>query len=256
MRQVRGANESDVKCIGIMQPYFLPYLGYFQLIAHVDQFVIYDNIKYTKKGWINRNRILLNGEPHTISLSLKSDSDFLMIDQRTLAAGFDPQGLLRLLISAYRAASFFEETLPIIRSVLEFPGRNLFDFVFNSISIITKHFNISTPLTISSTLLMDHGLKGQDRVIEICKSCQANSYVNAIGGLELYDPSLFRDAGIDLHFIKSRLSPYPQRGTKFLPALSIIDALFHLGVERTGSLIFNDFDIGTAEEFCGGVSHA
>ena len=63
--------------LAIMQPYFFPYIGYFQLIAAVDQFIVYDNIKYTKKGWINRNRMLQNGKDVMFSLPLKSDSDFL-----------------------------------------------------------------------------------------------------------------------------------------------------------------------------------
>ena len=66
-----------MKSIGIMQAYFMPYIGYFQLIEAVDEFIIYDNIQYTKKGWINRNRILVNGTDQYITLPLKKDSDFL-----------------------------------------------------------------------------------------------------------------------------------------------------------------------------------
>lgn len=69
----------------IMQPYFFPYLGYFQLMNAVDTFVVYDNIEFTKKGWINRNRILVNGKDAFISIPLKKDSDYLQVNERYLA---------------------------------------------------------------------------------------------------------------------------------------------------------------------------
>ncbi len=67
------------KKVAIMQPYLFPYIGYFQLINSVDEFVIYDNIKYTKKGWINRNRILVKGKDQLITATLKKDSDYLVV---------------------------------------------------------------------------------------------------------------------------------------------------------------------------------
>ena len=75
--------------LAIMQPYFFPYIGYFQLIKSVDEFVIYDNIQYTKKGWINRNRILVNGTDYLISLPLKKDSDYLNVVDRQLAESWE-----------------------------------------------------------------------------------------------------------------------------------------------------------------------
>ena len=89
--------------LAIMQPYFFPYIGYFQLIAAVDQFIVYDNIKYTKKGWINRNRMLQNGKDVMFSLPLKSDSDFLDVCERELAADFNRDKLLNQLKGAYRS---------------------------------------------------------------------------------------------------------------------------------------------------------
>ena len=80
--------------VGIMQPYFLPYIGYFQLLSSVDLFIVYDNIKYTKKGWINRNRMLLNDSDCMFSLSLKRGSDSRKIVERELSAEFDQKKLL------------------------------------------------------------------------------------------------------------------------------------------------------------------
>ena len=77
--------------VAIMQPYFLPYIGYWQLMHNVDIFVVYDDIEYTKKGWINRNRFLLNGKPATFTLPLKKDSDFFDVCQRQLSDNFSAE---------------------------------------------------------------------------------------------------------------------------------------------------------------------
>ena len=98
-----------------MQPYFFPYIGYFQLIAAVDLFVVYDNIKYTKKGWISRNRILQNGKDVMLSLSLKKDSDYLDIRDRQLVSDFNGDTLLSRITGAYRGAPYFAQTFPLIR---------------------------------------------------------------------------------------------------------------------------------------------
>ena len=92
--------------VAIMQPYFFPYIGYFQLIASVDVFVVYDNIKYTKKGWINRNRILQNGKDVMFTLPLKKDSDFLDVRERELSADFDRVALLNKIRGTYQKAPY------------------------------------------------------------------------------------------------------------------------------------------------------
>ena len=87
-----------------MQPYFLPYIGYFQLIDAVDLFIVYDDVKYTKRGWINRNRMLVNGRDAVFSLPLKHASDALDVRDRELATDFNPEKLLKQFAGAYRRA--------------------------------------------------------------------------------------------------------------------------------------------------------
>src|SRR6476620_553139 len=111
--------------IGIMQPYFLPYIGYFQLISAVDLFIVYDNIKYTKKGWINRNSILQNRKEALISLALTSDSDFLDVRDRELAADFKNDKLLNQIREAYRHAPYFKQAFPVVEAVMHYGDRNL-----------------------------------------------------------------------------------------------------------------------------------
>src|SRR5437016_10802468 len=104
--------------VAIMQPYFFPYIGYFQLIHSVDLFIIYDNIKYTKKGWINRNRFLRNGAEVVFTVPLRKDSDFLNVKDRTVAGDFGRGKLVNQLREAYRRAPHFDHAFPVVeRSV-------------------------------------------------------------------------------------------------------------------------------------------
>jgi hypothetical protein len=208
-----------------MQPYFLPYIGYFQLIAAVDLFVVYDNIKYTKKGWINRNRMLQNGKDAVFSLPLKNDSDFLNVCERELAATFDRDKLLSQLRGAYGRAPFFAQTFPLIEQVVGYEDANLFRFLHHSIVRTCDHLGIETEIRVSSTLAIDHGLKSQEKVLAICKAAHADAYINAIGGAELYSREAFAQQRIELKFIRPKPFEYPQLGDSFVPWLSIVDVM-------------------------------
>ncbi len=208
-----------------MQPYFFPYLGYFQLIAAVDLFVVYDNIKYTKKGWINRNRMLRNGRAVTFSLPLKRDSDHLNVCERRLADDFDSDKLLNQIMGAYRSAPYFARTIPLLEQIVRHEDMNLFGFLHHSIVRTCEHLGIATEIRISSGIAIDRDLKNQDRVLATCEALGASTYVNAVGGMELYSKEAFQDKGVDLKFIRSNSFEYPQFGNEFVPWLSIVDVM-------------------------------
>jgi len=220
--------------IAIMQPYFLPYIGYFQLMNSVDKFVIYDNIEYTKKGWINRNRILVNGKDDYITLPLKKDSDFLNVCDRFLADswGDDRRKMLNRIIESYRKAPFFNETMPVIQEILNSGETNLFSFVYNSIIKIKQYLDIPAEILISSEIEVDHGLKSSEKVISICKMLQAEVYINSIGGIELYDRKIFLDNGLTIKFMKSNPILYKQFNPEFVPWLSVLDVLMFNSVSE------------------------
>lgn len=213
--------------VAIMQPYFFPYIGYFQLINSVDKFIIYDNIEYTKKGWINRNKILVNGKDQLITLPIKKDSDYLTVVQRKLSDSWekDKNKMLNIIKSSYSKSPHFEKVFCLISECLNNSENNLFKFIYDSIIIINRYLEIKTKIIISSTLDLDHGLKSQDKVLSICKSQNAKTYINSIGGVKLYDKEIFKKNGIDLNFIKTELIEYRQFNDKFIPWLSIIDIL-------------------------------
>ena len=213
--------------IAIMQPYLFPYIGYFQLMNAVDEFIIYDNIQFTKKGWINRNRILLNDTDIYITLPLKKDSDYLDIRDRFLADTWvkDREKIINRVIEWYKGAPFFEAAFPIIKKAILFEETNLFKFIFNSLQLIKQYLAIQTSLIVSSAIQIDHALNAGKKVLEICKARNASTYINPIGGIELYDKADFKKEHIDLYFLKTGDINYPQLKNDFIPSLSIIDVM-------------------------------
>lgn len=211
--------------LAIMQPYFLPYIGYFQLIAAVDQFIVYDNIKYTKKGWINRNRMLQNGSDVMFSLPLKKDSDSFEVVQRELVPDFNRDKLLNQFRGTYRKAPYFEQTMPLIELIVRFEDNNLFAYLHHSINQTCKYLGITTEVRVSSTIDIDHTLQSQEKVLALCQATNAKTYVNAIGGMELYSKDIFQDKGIELKFINFNPYEYKQFDKPFVPWLSILDVL-------------------------------
>ncbi len=227
----------------IMQPYFFPYPGYFQLIAAVDVFVVYDNIQYSKNGWINRNRICRSGEAAIISLPLKAASDYLDVRERELAADFRPDKLLNQIRGAYQRAAFFSQIFPLLERIIGYEDSNLFRYLHHSICRLCEFLRIDTEIRVSSTIAVDHGLRKQDKVLALCSALGASTYVNAIGGVELYSKAAFRDRGIDLMFIRGKTFEYAQFGHPFVPLLSIIDALMFNHMDAVRESIFNDYEL-------------
>jgi len=226
-----------------MQPYFFPYIGYFQLISAVDTFIVYDNIKYTKKGWINRNRILQNGKDVMFSLPLKSDSDYLNVCERELAADFNRDKLLNQFKAAYRPAPYFAQTFPLVEQIVRHQDTNLFRFLHYSIVKTCEHLGIATVIRISSGIAIDHNLKNQDKVLALCAAVGASTYVNAIGGMELYSKETFREKGVDLKFIQSKPYEYAQLGDAFVPWLSIIDVMMFNPLETIRTRISTNYEL-------------
>ena len=229
--------------LAIMQPYFFPYIGYFQLIASVDKFIIYDNIKFTKKGWINRNRILVNSKEAIISLPIKNGSDSLDVCERELAISFDRTKLTNQLQEAYRLAPYFMPTISLLKEIIHADENNLFDYLLHSVLKICQHLGIETAIIKSSDIAIDHRLKGQDKVIAICKYTDAQTYINPIGGLSLYSKDEFSTHGLNLNFLQSSAFNYPQFGGEFIPWLSIIDVLMFNPLDKVRECISSHYEL-------------
>lgn len=214
-----------MKTLAIMQPYFLPYIGYWQLLNAADEFVVYDNIQYTKKGWISRNRFLQNGKDELFSLSLMAGSDYLNVVDRTLSPTFSREKLLAQLSNAYRKAPHYKDAMPLVEDIVLHKNDNLFGYIYHSLTKVKEHLDIITPLVISSDLDINHSLKSQNKVIALCKSRSANTYINPIGGTDLYNNDIFEKNALGLKFLRTNNITYPQFGNDFIPHLSILDVL-------------------------------
>jgi WbqC-like protein family len=229
--------------VAIMQPYFFPYIGYFQLIGSVDLFVIYDNIKYTKKGWINRNRILRNGVDCVFTVPLRKDSDSLDVKDRAVAADFDRGRLVNQLREAYRRAPHFQEGFAVVEKAVMAPRDNLFEYVHGSVVEVCRYLGIGTRIVPSSSFAIDPVLKAQDKVLALCKAASASMYVNAVGGQELYNREEFRARRIELKFLKTGPIEYPQFGDPFVPWLSIIDVMMFNPVARIREFLETRYEL-------------
>lgn len=221
-----------MKTVAIMQPYFFPYIGYWQLLNAVDEFLVYDDVNYIKGGWVNRNNILLDSKKHLITVPLDKASPFVPINQtRMLKNEKHTTKLIKTLTQAYKNAPHFEEVMPIIQETLFYPSGIISEAIFYSIQLVAKRLGITTKLRLSSSLDKDESLKGQAKVIHILQMLHATTYINAIGGVELYDKKTFADNGITLHFLKTGEIRYPQLGNEFIPFLSMIDVLMFNNVD-------------------------
>ena len=224
--------------LAIMQPYLFPYIGYFQLIRAVDTFVILDDVNYINRGWINRNRILVNNKDHIFTVPLEGASQNKLINQTLIVKDFAWKGkFLKTIEMTYKKAPLFEKVLPLIESAIHDEERNVSTFILHSLTIIMQYLNIGTRIVESSSLYNNAHLKAQDKILDICLQEGASTYVNPIGGTELYDGHAFRKNNIDLFFIKSGQVEYRQFNDQFVPSLSVLDVLMFNSREDVSLLL-------------------
>ena len=221
--------------LGIMQPYFMPYIGHFQLINAVDRYVVYDDVNYIKGGWVSRNNILMNGERKLFTVTLKGASPNKLFSEIEILDDF--KKFERTLQGCYAKAPYFKETMGLLQNIFAYPNKNLAQFLLNSYRENFLYLSIDTELILSSDLEKDCSLKGQDKVIDICKHLKANTYINAIGGQELYDKNDFKSNGIDLKFLQTQDIVYPQFQNEFVSNLSIIDVMMFNSTEEIHEML-------------------
>lgn len=212
--------------LGIMQPYFFPYIGYWQLINAVDKYVICDDLNYIKGGWINRNRILSNGEAKMVNLHMKGASQNKHINEiETLREGIYNKNLLSTLKSCYIKAPFYSNVFPVLENIINQDEKNLAKYLEFSIRQICEYLSIDTQIIVSSTINKNNDLKNKDKVIEICQLLHGDEYINAIDGQELYSYHCFATHNIKLSFLKDKSAKYKQFNNEFVESLSIIDVM-------------------------------
>lgn len=225
--------------LAIMQPYFLPYIGYMQLMGAVDTFVLYDDVSFINRGWINRNRLLINGQEFMFTVPLKDASQNKRINEVRLAD--DPKWrskLLKTIEQGYRKAPHYGAVMPLTEKIVNFATDSIADLVHYSLVELNQYMGLTTRLVPTSAVYNNVELKAQDRILDICRQEQATRYINPIGGTDLYDKPTFAEAGIELNFIQSKRIEYPQfNRPDFLPYLSIIDVLMFNDIPTTRAML-------------------
>lgn len=211
--------------IAVMQPYFLPHIGYFQMVNVVDTFVFYDNVTYIKNGWINRNRVK-GGTIFTIPLKNQS-SNRLIKDTEISWNPRTTKKLLKTIQQTYSKSPYFSKVYPIIEGLIYAQPKTISELAINSVTKFSDYMGINTKFKVASE---EEYLKGDDKVISlvnICNQENTNYYINPIGGQTLYDKSMFESHGITLNFIQTQ------------PSLSVIDECFSKSKEELKTQLNN-----------------
>ncbi len=229
--------------LAIMQPYFLPYIGYMQLMNAVDTFVLYDDVAFINRGWINRNRLLINGQEYLFTVPLKDASQNKRINEVRLTN--DPKWrskLLKTIEQGYRKAPYYGTVMPLTEKIINFTTDYIADLVHNSLVELNQYLGLTTRLVASSSGYGNEQLKAQQRILDICRQEGATRYINPIGGIELYDKLTFAQADIELNFIKAKWVDYPQPNRaagaeNFIPWLSVLDALMVCDVPAVRAML-------------------
>jgi len=221
--------------LAIMQPYLFPYVGYWQLVNAVDTFVIYDDVNFIKRGYINKNSILVNNEPKSFTLELSKASQNKLINE--IEVGSNSGKILNIIEQNYSKAPYFNIVYPIFEEILLQDEKNLAKFVGFSIESISEYLKISTKFIYSSNIDKDNNLRGQEKILEIAKKLEATNYINAIGGKELYNKDAFQKERIKLNFLETEQFEYQQFKNEFIPNLSIVDIMMFNSVEETQTIL-------------------
>ncbi|MAB38004.1 MAG: hypothetical protein CL528_09975 [Aequorivita sp.] len=225
--------------IAIMQPYLFPYLGYFQLIQAVDTFVFYDDVNFIKRGWINRNQILVDNKAALFTVPLKKSSQNKLINEIDMA--FDDKWLsqfFKTIEQNYKNAPYFDDAFLILKKVFGKKQTKISSLAIDSVLQISKYLQLNTKFEVSSIAHQNSiDLSKAERLIAICKEKGYDHYINPSGGKELYQKDIFKKEGISLSFIENELLPYRQFGNQFIKGLSIIDVLMFNTPEETKKLM-------------------
>ncbi|MEP7147015.1 MAG: WbqC family protein [bacterium] len=229
--------------LAVMQPYLFPYIGYFQLINAVDKFVIYDDVNFIKKGWINRNNLLINGHANLFTVPLKNSSQNKLIKEIEISRSEKwEKDLLKTLEISYKKSQYFEEVYKIIECIIQNDEKNISAFIYFSLQKINNYLEIKTEIVKSSSLYLNNYLKQSERIIDICKKENADEYINPSGGMELYSKELFRKNGLSLNFIKTNNIVYEQFNGNFEKSLSIIDVMMFNSKTKIKELL-NEYEL-------------
>lgn len=228
--------------LGIMQPYFFPYLGYFSLIAETDRWIVFDTPQYDRKGWIHRNRILKKGgDWKHIGLPITKCPLETAIKDVVIRAGVDWGDDIIRNLDAYRdaRAPHYEDVTALLSEAFNTAENNLSKLLVRFLSITCDRLHLPFDYSVFSELNMEFTsvMQAGDWALKISERLGAQTYINPPGGQAIFNPAMFDESGIELRFLHSKLNSYNQKRPEFVPGLSIIDVLMWNTTEQARELI-------------------
>jgi hypothetical protein len=229
------------KCLGIMQPYFMPYLGYFSLIQMCDEFILFDTPQFMRHSWIERNRILkLNGEPSYIKVSLNKLSQRDSINSVTINNDINWKEKIYGQLTHYKKkAPFYSEVICLLDKIFEQTYTSITRLNYQALISICDYLEIKTPIKIWSEMNIEIGTvhEPDEWALQICKAYNATTYINPIGGKSFFDENKYKDSNIEIKFLEHIPVSYNQFGNEFVPFLSIVDVMMFCSVVEIKEMI-------------------
>ncbi|WP_435579662.1 WbqC family protein [Gilvibacter sp.] len=215
--------------LGIMQPYFLPYLGYFALIQQVDAFILFDTPQFIRHGWIERNQILKqNGEKLYIKVPLQKHSRETAIKDVVINEEQNWQQTILSQLGPYKKrAPYFKMVTELLEKIFVLETQSIVALNKRSLEVICGYLEIDTPIQVFSQMELEVAeVNAPDEwALNICKALGANSYYNPTGGMEFFSREKYQNEGIELKFLEFKASNYEQLGNPFVPYLSVLDVM-------------------------------
>lgn len=215
--------------VAILQPGYLPWLGFFEQMQRVERFIYLDDVQYTKQDWRNRNRIKTPDGPVWLTVPVRkaptgTPINEILIDHRQ---GWVDKHL-RLLHHAYAKSTYFEFVMQDLRESLTRGHDRLQDLCIEVTALMCRMMNIETPTQLASTLRISEDDKTR-RLVAICQAVGADSLYDGKAAADFIEHFRFDEAGVELEFQDYRHPVYPQLWGEFLPYMSAIDVLFNCG---------------------------
>lgn len=229
--------------VGIMQPYFMPYIGYFSLIKHVDFYIVFDTVQFIRHGWIERNRILKQKDGwQYIAVSLKKHERETAIKDVKVNNNVNWKEKIKAQLTHYKKAPYYNEVIKLLEQLFAKEYDYIATLDFEALKLVCEYLSIKTPMAVFSEmdLEIDDVKSADEWALNICnKIPNANEYWNAIGGSEFFDRSKYTEAGIELKFQKVIIEAYRQKGNIFEPGLSIIDVMMFNSKDEINQMLDN-----------------
>lgn len=229
--------------IGIMQPYFFPYLGYFSLIKHTEKWIFFDTVQHIKKGWINRNRVLKpkEGWQYIVVPVDRSTKGALIKDVLIDESKFWDEKILAQLEHYKKSAPYYRDVIDFLEDCFSYKINKLSSLNIHLLENTCNYLKIDMDYEIYSEMNLEiEDISGPgDWALRISQAVGADTYINPPGGVDIFDKNKYKGNGIDLQFLKVNLCKYSQKRSSFEEALSIIDVMMFNSIEEINKMLDN-----------------